>query len=266
MQEVIKVGQLTKSYTQRAPRNACPAGGSAASSRIKENLLKAVGNVSFSVGRGRVFGLLGANGAGKSTTMECILGTKKADSGQISVLGMNPLTDRKKLFERGGVQFQETSYQEQITVGELCEVTASLYRNAADPWDLLKRFGIADKKKSLVKDLSGGQRQRLFIILALIPDPELVFLDELTTGLDAKARREVWKILSELKEKGLTILLTSHFMDEVEALCDQICILKGGKTVFYGTVSEAVKTSPYGKFEDAYLWYTDEEEKEDENL
>ncbi|MDU7709031.1 MAG: ABC transporter ATP-binding protein [Clostridium sp.] len=244
MQEVIKVRQLTKSYHK----------------------LPAADNVSFSVNKGMVFGLLGANGAGKSTTIECILGTKRADRGEISVLGMNPLKDRKKLFEKVGVQFQETSCQEQITVAELCEVTASLYHNAADPGELLERFGISDKKKSLVKDLSGGQRQRLFIVLALIPNPELVFLDELTTGLDARARREVWKILSILKEKGLTILLTSHFMDEVEALCDQICILKKGKIVFYGTVSEAVQTSPYDKFEDAYLWYSDEEGETDEDV
>lgn len=235
MQEVIKVQQLTKTY----------------------GTLLAADNISLSVTKGTVFGLLGANGAGKSTVIECMLGTKKADRGHISILGMNPMSDRKHLFEKAGVQFQETNYQDQITVSELCEVTASLYRNPADPSDLLKKFGIADKQKNLVKDLSGGQRQRLFIVLALIPEPEVVFLDELTTGLDAKARREVWNILSDLKQKGLTIFLTSHFMDEVEALCDQICILKNGKTVYYGTVTEAIKGSPYTKFEDAYLWYTE---------
>lgn len=242
MQEVIRVEQLAKSYNRRP----------------------AVENLSLSVNRGMVFGLLGANGAGKSTTIECILGTKKADRGMISVLGMNPLTDRKKLFEKVGVQFQETNYQDQITVWELCEVTAALYHDAADPIGLLERFGIADKRKSFVKDLSGGQKQRLFIVLALIPNPEVVFLDELTTGLDAKARREVWKILSELKKNGLTIFLTSHFMDEVEALCDCICILKNGETVFYGTVVEAIQSSSCSKFEDAYLWYTDEEEQPNE--
>lgn len=244
MQEVIKVAQLTKSYGK----------------------LLAVDNIHLTIPRGMVFGLLGANAAGKSTTIECILGTKKADSGKISVLGMNPLTDRKKLFQKVGVQFQETNYQEQITVKELCEVTTSLYQNTANPYDLLKKFGIADKQKSFVKDLSGGQKQRLFIVLALIPNPEVIFMDELTTGLDTKARREVWNLLSNLKEKGLTIFLTSHFMDEVEALCDQICILKKGRSVFYGTVSKAIEESPYEKFEDAYLWYTDEEEAPDENL
>lgn len=244
MEEIIKVSQLAKSY-HRQP---------------------AVSNVTLSVGRGEVFGLLGANGAGKSTTIECILGTKRADRGEVSVLGMDPLTDRKRLFQKVGVQFQEASYQEQIRVAELCEMTASLYHKAAEPMELLKRFGIGDKQKSLVKELSGGQRQRLFIVLALIPCPEVVFLDELTTGLDAKARREVWKTLSSLKEKGLTIFLTSHFMDEVEALCDRICILKQGEIVFSGTVSEAVQGSPYDKLEDAYLWYTDEEDKTDENF
>lgn len=244
MQEVIKIEQLTKSYGK----------------------LLAVDNINLSVKSGTMFGLLGANGAGKSTTIECILGTKKADCGQISILGMEPHTDRKKLFQKVGVQFQETSYQDNISVAELCEVTASLYRQVVNPMDLLKRFGIADKQKSLVKDLSGGQKQRLFIVLALIPNPEVVFLDELTTGLDAKARREVWQILSDLKEKGLTIFLTSHFMDEVEALCDQICILKQGKIVFYGTVSEAMQNSSCDKFEDAYLWYTDEEGQNDENF
>lgn len=243
MQEIIKVENLTKSYRK----------------------LLAVDNLSFSVSKGMVFGLLGGNGAGKSTTIECILGTKNADRGKISILGREPLTNRKQLFEKVGVQFQESNFQDQITVRELCEVTASLYREAANPFDLLSRFGLSEKQKSLVKDLSGGQKQRLFIVLALIPNPEVVFLDELTTGLDVKARREVWKILSDLKKKGLTILLTSHFMDEVEALCDQICILKQGKMVFQGTVLEAVKASPFEKFEDAYLWYT-EEEQSDENI
>lgn len=239
MEDVIKVEQLTKTYGK----------------------LLAVDGVSLSIKRGTVFGLLGANGAGKSTTIECILGTKMPDSGTVSIMGLNPRKDRKQLFENVGVQFQEANYQERITVGELCEVTASLYKTATDYHDLLRQFGIEDKSKNPVNELSGGERQRLFIVLALIPNPEVVFLDELTTGLDAKARRDVWKSLSELKGKGLTILLTSHFMDEVEVLCDEICIIKHGKIVFYGTVGEAIEASPCEKFEDAYLWYTDEEER-----
>lgn len=238
MDEIIKVVNLSKSYANRM----------------------AVNNLSFSVEKGRVFGLLGANGAGKSTTIECMLGTKTMNSGTVSILGQNPKTDRKRLFEKVGVQFQEANYQENIRVGELCEVTASLYKNPADYETLLTKFGISDKSKTFVKELSGGQKQRLFIILALIPNPQVVFLDELTTGLDAKARRDVWNILKELKSEGLTILLTSHFMDEVEMLCDEICILKKGNTVFYGTVKDAIENSPFEKFEDAYLWYTHEED------
>ncbi len=223
--------------------------------------IKAVKNVNISICRGEVFGLLGANGAGKSTMIECILGTKKQDSGTVSILGMNPEKDRKKLFESVGVQFQEANYQDKMRVSELCEVTASFYKTSLDYGALLNQFRLSDKLKSQVNELSGGQKQRLFIVLALIPNPEVVFLDELTTGLDARARRDVWKSLSALKENGLTILLTSHFIDEVEALCDKIMILKTGESVFYGTIQEAVAASPYEKFEDAYLWYTDEEEE-----
>lgn len=189
--------------------------------------------------RGTVFGLLGANGAGKSTTIECILGTKKADEGTVRLLGQDPKKQRRSLFERVGVQFQEGDYQKEIKVSELCGETTSLYCKPADWRTLCEQFGIGDKTKAAVKSLSGGERQRLFIVLALIPQPEIVFLDELTTGLDAKARRSVWKTLESLKKQGLTIFLTSHFMDEVEALCNEICILKKGIVVFRGTVEQA---------------------------
>ena len=147
----------------------------------------------------------------------------------------------------------------EIRVSELCDETASLYRNTADWHKLCEQFGIGDKENTPVKGLSGGERQRLFIVLALIPQPDLVFLDELTTGLDAKARRGVWKTLKSLKEQGLTIFLTSHFMDEVEALCDEICILKKGTPVFRGTVEQAKQQCGCEHFEDAYLQLSDEE-------
>lgn len=242
--EVIKISDLCKAYGNT----------------------KAVNNISISVNRGEVFGLLGANGAGKSTTIECVLGTKKYDSGEVSILGMNPQIERKELFERVGVQFQESNYQDKLTVEELCQVTQALYKQPVDYTALLKQLSLLDKSKSQVSELSGGEKQRLFIILALIPNPEVVFLDELTTGLDARARREVWKGLLELKKKGLTIFLTSHFMDEVEALCDRICILKKGISIFHGTVQEAISRSPFEKFEEAYLWYTDEEEFNNESV
>lgn len=230
------------------------------------NDIPAVCDLSLQIQRGEVFGLLGANGAGKSTAIECILGTKPADSGRVSILGLTPKTDRKQLFERVGVQFQSTNYPDKIKVGELCEETMSLYKTFTDYHELLKQFGLADKEKSFISDLSGGQKQRLFIVLALIPNPEVVFLDELTTGLDPKARRDVWRCLCKLKSDGLTILLSSHFMDEVEVLCDRIGILKKGKLIFCGSIQDAINQSPYDKLEDAYLWYTDEEENEDESL
>lgn len=238
MNEAIKVLGLSKSYGHKTILN----------------------HLDFFVESGTVFGLLGANGAGKSTTIECILGTKQADSGKISILNQNPQKDRSHLFQKIGVQFQESDYQPEIKVYELCEETACLYRKPADWQKLCTQFGIGDKLKHTVKSLSGGERQRLFIVLALIPDPQIVFLDELTTGLDPKARRDVWKILEDLKNKGLTIFLTSHFMDEVEALCDKICILKKGSMVFCGTIDQAKKHSGCEKFEDAYLMLSGEEE------
>ena len=240
MSEAICVKGLTKSYHGKTVLN----------------------HLDLSVKAGTVFGLLGANGAGKSTTIECMLGTKKPDCGTVSLLGQDPRRSRRELFRKIGVQFQEGDYQQEIKVFELCEETACLYRNPADWKDLCGRFGIGDKLTTAVKSLSGGERQRLFIVLALIPNPELVFLDELTTGLDAKARRGVWKTLAELKQQGLTIFLTSHFMDEVEALCDEICILKQGSAVFYGTVEDAKRKCGCEQFEDAYLMLSDEEGEE----
>ena len=237
MNEAISVQGLTKTY-----------GGKTV-----------VDHLDLSVPSGTVFGLLGANGAGKSTTIECMLGTKQADSGTVRLLGWNPKKHRRALFQHIGVQFQEGNYHPEIRVSELCEETASLYRAPADWRKLCQQFGIGDKCGAAVKSLSGGERQRLFIVLALIPDPELVFLDELTTGLDARARRDVWKTLEALKEQGLTIFLTSHFMDEVEALCDEICILKKGAAVFRGTVAQAKALCGCERFEDAYLRLSDEE-------
>lgn len=233
-----------------------------------QNLCKSYGNrpiienINISVKKGEVFGLLGANGAGKSTTIECILGTKIADKGTVSILGMNPILDRKRLFENVSVQFQESNYQDKVTVSELCEVTQSLYKSATDYTKLIEQFGLAHQFNSFVSELSGGQRQKLFIVLALIPNPKVIFLDELTTGLDTRARREVWNCLTCLKEQGLTIFLTSHFMDEVEALCDRIAILKKGQIVFTGTVAQAIQNSPYTDFEDVYLWYAEGDENE----
>ena len=226
----------------------------------------AVNDLNFEVERGEIFGLLGHNGAGKTTSIECILGVKKADRGSARIFGKDPRKERRQVFEKVGVQFQQTNYQDKIRVDEICRVTSSLYRRPADWEELLGAFGLEGMKRKMVAELSGGERQRLSVLLALIPKSELVFLDELTTGLDAKARRDVWKYLESLKQRGLTVMLTSHYMDEVNMLCDRICILKKGATVFQGTVSEAVAGSPYGTLEEAYLWYSGEEDCIDENL
>lgn len=220
---------------------------------------KVIENISLSVSSGEVYGLLGANGAGKSTAIECILGTRLADAGTVRILDLDPHKDRKQLFEQVEVQFQESNYPDKIRVKELCEETACLYRHPADYKKLLHRFELSEKENAFVNELSGGQKQKLFIILALISNPKVVFLDELTTGLDTKARRSVWKSLSELKKQGFTIMLSSHFMDEVEILCDKIGILRDSRLVFTGTVQEAVEQSGCSKFEDAYLWFTGEE-------
>lgn len=230
------------------------------SKRYQDNV--AVNNLNFTVKKGEIFGLLGVNGAGKSTTLECILGIKKLTAGEAKILGKDPSVERKDLFERVGVQFQEANYPDKILAGELCEETKCLYKEVEDYKYLLNKFGIIEKINRPISELSGGEKQKLFIVLALIPKPEVIFLDELTTGLDPRARREVWRMLGELKEKGITILLTSHFMDEVENLCDNILILKKGETVFNGKVEEAIEKSPFDKLEDAYLWYTEEEKNE----
>lgn len=230
------------------------------------NDVQVLKEINLTVEKGEVFRLLGANGAGKSTVIECILGIKNFENGKISILGMNPKKERKQLFQNVGVQFQESNYQDKITVKELCETTEVLYKNPLSYKKLLEDFNLKHKLKNLVSELSGGERQRLFIVLALIPDPEVVFLDELTTGLDVKSRRDVWKSLLKLKEQGFTIFLTSHFMDEVEVLCDRISILKNGMINFSGTIEEAVKMSPYEKFEDTYLWFLDEGEEKNESI
>lgn len=240
MQEVISAVNLRKSF-----------GGKVA-----------VDGIDLSIRKGETFGFLGANGAGKSTTVECLVGVKKPDSGQIRLLGVEPRTNRKSVFQHVGVQFQEARYQEKVKVGELCRMTASLYREPVDYKALLNVFGLSEKSTSFIEDLFGGQKQRLFIVLALIPDPHVIFLDELTTGLDVKTRREVWGYLKELKQNGVTIFLTSHYMDEVEELCDRIAILRRGQIVFLGTVEEAIRFQRFENLEQAYLYYSEEENYE----
>ena len=230
------------------------------------NLTKSFGNrkvvddLSFDVQKGEVFALLGHNGAGKSTTIDLILGLKTPDGGSAKILGMDAAQNRKQVFERVGVQLQHTQYQTNITVEEACIEYASLYADPADYPKLLEQFGLGTLRKNFVSKLSGGERQKLSVVLALIGKPEIVFLDELTTGLDVVARREVWRTLKQLESQGLTIFLTTHYMEEAEALCDRVCIIKSGKKVAEGTIDEVIAVSGQNDLEDAYLFFMGEEE------
>ena len=219
-----------------------------------------VDDLSFDVRKGEVFALLGHNGAGKSTTIDLILGLKAPDGGSAKILGMDAAKNRRQVFERVGVQLQNTQYQPNITVEEACIEYASLYAAPADYPQLLERFGLGTLRKSFVSKLSGGERQKLSVVLALIGKPEIVFLDELTTGLDVVARREVWRTLKQLESQGLTIFLTTHYMEEAEALCDRVCIIKSGKKVAEGTIDEVIAVSGQNDLEDAYLFFMGEEE------
>jgi ABC-2 type transport system ATP-binding protein len=192
----------------------------------------AVDEVSFEVNDGEIFGLIGPNGAGKTTTMECIEGLRTPDRGAISVLGLNPFKDVYKLQERIGVQLQQAQLQKRIKVWEAVDLWASLYRKEAiDGERLLEQLGLVDKRNAWFMTLSGGQKQRLFIALALINDPQVVFLDELTTGLDPQARRAIWDLVRGIRERGKTVFLTTHLMEEAERLCDRVAIIEHGRII-----------------------------------
>jgi len=192
----------------------------------------AVDEVSFEVNEGEIFGLIGPNGAGKTTTMECIEGLRTPDRGTIAVLGLDPFRDVYKLQERIGVQLQQAQLQKRIKVWEAVDLWASLYqKKKADGEHLLALLGLADKRDAWFMNLSGGQKQRLFIALALINDPEVVFLDELTTGLDPQSRRAIWELVRGIRDRGKTVFLTTHLMEEAERLCDRVAIIEHGKII-----------------------------------
>jgi ABC-2 type transport system ATP-binding protein len=191
----------------------------------------AVDDVSFNVQDGEIFGLIGPNGAGKTTSMECIEGLRTPDRGAISVLGLDPVRDAAALHARIGVQLQEAQLQKRIKVWEAVDLWASLYRRTVDSERLLDQLGLAEKRHAWFMTLSGGQKQRLFIALALINDPEVVFLDELTTGLDPQARRAIWELVRGIRERGKTVFLTTHLMEEAERLCDRVAIIEHGRIV-----------------------------------
>ena len=192
----------------------------------------AVDDVSFDVHEGEIFGLIGPNGAGKTTTMECVEGLRQPDRGSITVLGLDPVRDVYRLQERIGVQLQQAHLQKRIKVWEAAHLWATLYRKpAADADRLLDQLGLADKRDAWFMTLSGGQQQRLFIALALINDPELVFLDELTTGLDPQARRAIWDLVRGIRARGKTVFMTTHLMEEAERLCDRVAIIEHGRII-----------------------------------
>ena len=201
----------------------------------------AVNEVSFDVQPGEIFGLIGPNGAGKTTTMECIEGLRAPDRGSISVLGLNPVKDAYALQERIGVQLQEAQLQKRIKVWEAVGLWASLYRKPVDGDRLIEQLGLREKRNAWFMTLSGGQKQRLFIALALINDPELVFLDELTTGLDPQARRAIWDLVRGIRQRGKTVFLTTHLMEEAERLCDRVAILDHGRIIDIGSPSALVR-------------------------
>jgi ABC-2 type transport system ATP-binding protein len=192
----------------------------------------AVDEVSFEVNDGEIFGLIGPNGAGKTTTMECIEGLRTPDRGTISVLGLDPFRHVYKLQDRIGVQLQQAQLQKRIKVWEAVDLWASLYqKKAIDGEHLLEQLGLTDKRDAWFMNLSGGQKQRLFIALALINDPEVVFLDELTTGLDPQSRRAIWDLVRGIRERGKTVFLTTHLMEEAERLCDRVAIIEHGRII-----------------------------------
>ena len=201
----------------------------------------AVDDVSFDVRSGEIFGLIGPNGAGKTTAMECVEGLRTPDRGEISVLGLHPTRDAYRLQERIGVQLQQAQLQKRVKVQEAVALWASLYQNPADGNRLIEQLGLGDKRNAWFMTLSGGQKQRLFIALALINDPELVFLDELTTGLDPQARRAIWDLVRDIRQRGKTVFLTTHLMEEAERLCDRVAILDQGRIIDIGTPAELVR-------------------------
>jgi ABC-2 type transport system ATP-binding protein len=200
----------------------------------------AVDGVSFDVALGEIFGLIGPNGAGKTTTMECVEGLRRPDRGSISVLGLDPVRDAYRLQNRIGVQLQEAQLQKRIKVKEALDLWASLYQRPIDGDQLLEQLGLAEKRNAWFMTLSGGQKQRLFIALALINDPELVFLDELTTGLDPQARRAIWELVRGIRSRGKTVFLTTHLMEEAERLCDRVAILDHGRIIDIGKPVELI--------------------------
>ena len=218
MHNVIEVNNLKKIYP-------LPKG----SRRNGVGHFEAVAGVSFNVAQGEIFGILGPNGAGKTTTLEILEGLKKPTSGEVKILGFNVVIKPAEIKKRIGVQLQSSAYLDQLSLAELLDFFASLYKKRVDVDKLLDLVSLKDKKFEQVKNLSGGQKQRFTLIAALVNDPEILFLDEPTTGLDPRIRREVWRIVREINKRGVTVVVTTHYMEEAEFLCNRVGIMDAGQ-------------------------------------
>ncbi len=203
--------------------------------------IKAVDDISFKIYKGEIFGLVGPNGAGKTTAIECIEGLRKPDSGSLKVMDLNPTTNGRTLRNSIGIQLQESQLPGRLKVWEAISLFSSFYKKNIESTPLLKDLGLEEKKGSYFDKLSGGQKQRLFIALALLNDPDLIFLDELTTGLDPQARRATWNLITGIRERGKTIFLTTHFMEEAEILCDRVAIMDNGKIIALDTPKNLIR-------------------------
>jgi ABC-2 type transport system ATP-binding protein len=224
--------------------------------------LVAVDDVSFSVAEGEIFGLLGPNGAGKTTTAECAIGLRTPDAGRIRLMGLDPHADAARLHEIVGVQLQASALPPKLRVGEILDMYRSFYRHPADVGELVEVLGLAAKRKDFYKSLSGGQRQRLSVALALIGQPKIAVLDEMTTGLDPQARRDAWALIEGIRDRGVTIVLVTHFMEEAERLCDRVALIDHGRLVALDTPAglatraaggKSVRFAPSAPFEDGLL-------------
>ncbi|MDP3964150.1 MAG: ABC transporter ATP-binding protein [bacterium] len=202
--------------------------------------LTAVDDISFAIEKGEIFGLLGPNGAGKTTTLEIIEGLQKPSKGRTAVLGFDSLKEVQKVKQRIGVQLQSSSFYDYLNLGEVLTLFGNFYPEQADPDELLTIVDLTEKKKSLVKELSGGQQQRFSIAVSLVNNPEIVFLDEPTTGLDPQARRHMWQFISKINSQGKTVVLTTHYMEEAEVLCDRIGIIDHGKVIALDTPEKLI--------------------------
>jgi ABC-2 type transport system ATP-binding protein len=209
--------------------------------------LVAVDDVSFSVAEGEIFGVLGPNGAGKTTTVECAIGLRSPDAGTIRLQGLDPQADRDEIHQIVGVQLQASALPAKLKVGEILDMYRSFYRDPADVGELTEVLGLAGKRNDYYRSLSGGQRQRLSIALALIGRPKIAVLDEMTTGLDPKARRDTWELIESVRDRGVTILLVTHFMEEAERLCDRVALIDNGRIVALGTPASLAAQARGGK-------------------